>query len=271
MNPELDALYNEYKLNPVENIGKVIEYTTKKHDCMGYFFCGTHYMTTEKDWIKAFDFLYEGLMRNYNNNKLTAILSYNLGYLSEQILRSKTEFQHPKYEGFKSCCAFYDIAIKLGTYQAANQLGKLILDYHEEYKFDVNKGINYLKLAADKGIIQAINNLITYYKDDHIQSIKYLNLKYKTTSKIEDLMMLMISYLNNKDFKGYCNLVSLLGQTTDVRLFLKGTPYLIKDECSICYDEKDCYKLKCTHIVCNECLFNIFKNNPVCPLCRCEL
>ena len=42
--------------------------------------------------------------------------------------------------------------------------------------------------------------------------------------------------------------------------------------CCVCLENKIMLKLKCNHVVCNDCWYNITKqddgNNPLCPLCR---
>ena len=40
-------------------------------------------------------------------------------------------------------------------------------------------------------------------------------------------------------------------------------------ECSICYEDNLCYSLNvCKHETCRQCLSNVIKYNPRCPMCR---
>lgn len=274
MNQELQNLYNVYKNKPIETISSIVEYCKRTNDNMGYFFCGTHYMTTEKDDFKAFEYLYTGLLCSTTKPiAVSSLLSYNLGYLCETCIRNNKTIEHPKYNDIKSCLSFYDLALKYGNYKAGNQLGKIMIDYKDKYKFNINKALEYLILASKNGVVEAMNNLISYYTNinNYEEKVKYMKLKYDLKKDVNDLMILMLEYLNNKDYKKYCNLISELGQKVDVKVFLKDKNILTKEECCICMENKIGYELKCSHFVCSECLFEVFKTNPLCPLCRCEL
>lgn len=48
----------------------------------------------------------------------------------------------------------------------------------------------------------------------------------------------------------------------------------VNEECSICYNEilpDDMYELTCSHSFHKECITRWIRNNPTCPLCRCNV
>lgn len=197
----------------------------------------------------------------------------------------------------------YRLAMIQKNYKSYNQLGAFYVHFlklPDLVIFDNLTGVDLLEIAADNSVVEAFNNLIKLSKDDE-EVIKWWKLKCKLTKSPIDLMNFMtkMTKLNRYDeymvfYKTIQNKTNIIDEPNEsdkcddkkiikkvhfndltYEQFIKNNPLVLYGDsmdCTICYENKLCVKLKCKHTTCEDCLKKIFQmNNKVCPVCRLEI
>jgi len=234
------------------NVENLILKAEETKDYMLYLVVGTHFIQKENNPRKAISYLKKSL-----GLKAFDPTAYNLGYAYELLFDEENMVQ------------YYLLALDLGNFKSANQLGRYFLSTDKKFRFQ-NRELSVedmLNLAADKGIIQAINNLITLYSDSPKKRFQIKMKKYELTKDITCFMDLMLDMLNTGHYYEYTQLV----KASPVSL-LKSPPGTINSDCPVCLENGSVLKLSCSHPLCLKCLEKIFSvsqaRNIKCPLCR---
>lgn len=205
------------------------------------------------------------------NIRPTGVALYNMGYLRETTVRGVKEVGAPDTSALETeMVKYYLITLELKMYQAANQLGAFYMD-RPPHPLLERTPEEYLQLAADKGIVQAFNNLMTMHKNTDPKKCHVVMLKkYAATKNPLDFMECLVYMLNHGMYADYCKIMKAMGNKVDLRSIMGGA--VTTSECPICYEQRDCITLNCSHSMCNDCMFNVFTaENAVCPFCRKKL
>lgn len=252
----------KYFQNNINDLELIASTADKDQNALLFVLLGGHYLSKQIDYSKAEKYL----LSAWKINKYSHA-AYNLGYMYELQCDESNMIN------------WYLEALNQNVYQAANQIG---LHYLKQSK--INQVINgkyveeYLIIAAEHGIKQAENNLITLYKETNNYNKLVIILKHQLNGDPIKIMELMLLMLNNRDYKGYCQWLSTFKMPENTTIIFNPIQLLSnqasfeEDECCVCLETKKSIKLSCSHIVCSNCLFEIYKHlEPNCPICRKNL
>lgn len=259
----IDDAIAKYVSNPAGEILNLMATPNVRLNAKACGLIGTHYMSIESDEKVAADYL----ISTIELGGQFPMFTYNLGYLYETQAR-----RTGKKSIEQSMILCYTNSMKNSVWQAFNQLGCYFIE-DPNISFEGYNVEQLLLKAAEHKLIPGFVNLIKLYKNDYEKRINIMKRKYDTSGKMEDLMSYMLEMLNNKDYKGYCKWRKSEGDNTmSIEAFLKNSPSVVSSECCVCLEEKSCFKLSCTHVTCNNCLFEVYCNSkPLCPICRADL
>lgn len=250
------------------------------------FLVGTHFLTeVPPDETKAMKYLKQSM-----EWQPTSMGAYQLGYLLETRLRQRLGVRHVgdvakdvkvNNEDVKEMIHWYQLAARAQEGKAMNQLGCFFLDF--EHMLPTPSPLDktpeeYLISSKEKKIPQAYTNLIRLYrkKDEYKKLVSILEEKVMLNPKNPnplELMDLILLMLNKKDYSNYCRFIKKFqGGSYDIHALLQpGSSSVEEAECCVCLETKPCFKLVCSHVSCNNCLFEIFASPTVksrCPICR---
>ena len=272
----MDPIIESYFADREGQMIDLISAAELKNDATLFLLIGTHYL--EKG---AIDNVTIGFLKRSLAIKPMAPTAYNTAYIYETRLRSNSSFNPSEDE--KSMIELYLQSFSMGDVKAANQLGcYFINDHNKTFGLHSDTGTKkftpetLLIAAANKGVFEAINNLIRFYQNDSLKRVLMRSRKFEITKDITHLVEALLDMLNSGLYKQYLGLIRQASLSApDIKRFLKSPPGSSHGTCPVCFINGSLLVFQCKHDLCFECLEKIINiattNNLKCPLCWKEL
>ena len=269
----MDPIITEYLADRESTIEKLIATAESKNDAVLFLLAGSHFC--EKGMTDDITISY---LRRSLAIKPMAPAAYNAGYVYETRLRQRTSKNAKTDE--ESMIALYLQSLALGNPKAANQLGWYFMeDNARTFTFGSQQltAENLLVLAANKGVVQAVNNLINLYQNNPRKRFSARQRKYEITKDTMHLMEAMLDMLNSAYYGAYLKFIRQVSNTGDTSAasFLKTPPGSQPGTCPICDTDGQLLVLQCKHPICVVCLERMMDTVTAsyvkCPQCRAEI